>query len=141
QGKIGSRHGYVVRGFVTASLVYCVGAMAIMGSLQDGLTGDPSILYIKSILDGVTAIVFASTLGIGVAFSVVPVFLYQGSITLGAVYLQPFLEPAMIREMTATGGLLILGIGLNLLAITKIRVGNLLPGLLFALAGGFLFPG
>ncbi|MDD4587675.1 MAG: DUF554 domain-containing protein [Heliobacteriaceae bacterium] len=141
QGKIGSRHGNVVRGFVTASLVYCVGAMAIMGSLQDGLTGDPSILYIKSILDGVTAIVFASTLGIGVAFSVVPVFLYQGSITLGAVYLQPFLEPAMIREMTATGGLLILGIGLNLLAITKIRVGNLLPGLLFALAGGFLFPG
>lgn len=135
EGKVGSNHGDVAKAFVTASLIYCVGAMAIMGSLQDGLTGDSSVLFVKSILDGVSAVVFASTMGIGVAFSALPVFVYQGTITLAASFLQPYLQPEMIQEMTATGGLLIMGIGLNVLGITQIRVGNLLPGIVFAMIG------
>ncbi len=123
-----------VKGFVTASLVFCVGAMAIMGALESGLTGKHTTLFIKSILDGVTATVFASTMGIGVAFSGLPVLLYQGSITLAAVFVKPFLTDPMITEMTAVGGLLIFGIGLNLLTDKlQIRVGNLLPAIFLAI--------
>lgn len=122
------------RAFVSTSLIYCVGAMAIMGAIQSGLTGNHDILYIKSILDGVTSIVFSSSLGgIGVAFSAVPVFLYQGFITIAATYIKNLINDAMIREMTATGGLLILGIGINMLeSRVKIKVGNLLPAVLIA---------
>lgn len=126
--------GLFIKGFVTASLVFCVGAMAIMGALESGLTGRHTTLFIKSILDGVTATVFASTMGIGVAFSALPVFLYQGAITLAAVYVKPFLTDAMITEMTAVGGLLIFGIGLNLLTDKlHIKVGNLLPAIFVAI--------
>jgi len=126
--------GTFTRGFVTGSLVFCVGAMAIMGSLESGLTGRHTTLFIKSILDGVTAVVFASSMGIGVAFSSLPVFLYQGGITLAASYVKPFLTDAIIREMTATGGLLIFGIGLNMLTDKlRIRVGNLLPAIFIAI--------
>lgn len=124
--------GDFVNGFMTATLVYCVGAMAIMGPLQDGLTGEYDILVAKSALDGVTAIAFASSMGIGVAFSIIPVFLYQGSITLLAHSLEPLLSPAAVSDMTATGGLLIVALGLNLLGITKLRVANLLPAILLA---------
>ncbi|MFY9139506.1 MAG: DUF554 domain-containing protein [Thermacetogeniaceae bacterium] len=126
--------GLFIKGFVTGSLVFCVGAMAIMGALESGLTGRHTTLFIKSILDGVTATVFASTMGIGVAFSALPVFLYQGAITLAAVYVKPFLTDAMITEMTAVGGLLIFGIGLNLLTDKlHIKVGNLLPAIFAAI--------
>jgi len=129
-----SGNGFFIKGFVTGSLVFCVGAMAIMGSLESGLTGRHTTLFIKSILDGVTATVFASTMGIGVAFSALPVFLYQGAITLAAVYVKPFLTNAMITEMTAVGGLLISGIGLNLLTDKlHIKVGNLLPAIFAAI--------
>ena len=122
----------VAKAFVMASIVFCVGAMAVMGSIEDGLTGEPNILFAKSMLDGIASVVFASTMGIGVIFSSVPVLLYQGGITLAASGASAYLSDWVIAELTATGGLLILGIGLNILELAKIRVGNLLPAILFA---------
>jgi len=119
-------------GFITASLLYCVGSMAIMGALKEGLSGNPDILYTKSLLDGVTSIAFTAAMGIGVLFSAISVFLYQGGITLLAQLIKDFLSPEVINEMTATGGILILGIGFGLLEIKKIKVGNLLPAILVA---------
>jgi hypothetical protein len=110
--------------------------MAIMGSLESGLTGRHTTLFIKSILDGVTSTVFASSMGIGVAFSALPVFLYQGAITLAASYVKPFLTEAMITEMSAAGGLLIFAIGINMLTNSdrlRIKVGNLLPAIFLAI--------
>jgi len=107
--------------------------MAIMGAIQDGLNSDPSLLYTKSLLDGTSSIAFAATYGIGVVFSAIPVFIYQGSITLLASYAQQILNDSMIMGMTATGGLLIFAIGLNIIKVAKIKVGNLLPSLLVAI--------
>ena len=121
-----------VEGFVTASLLYCVGSMAIMGALKEGLSGNPDILYAKSLMDGVTSLAFTAAMGIGVLFSVIPVFLYQGGITLLSLLIKDFLSPEIINEMTAVGGILILGIGFGLLEIKKIKVGNLLPAILAA---------
>ena len=118
------------KGFVTASLLYCVGAMAIMGSLESGLTGNHKILYAKSILDGITSIVFASTLGIGVVFSAVSVFIYQGIITVLSGALTSVLTETVVAQMSATGGLLILGLGFNMLGIERVKVGNMLPAVL-----------
>lgn len=119
--------GTIAKGFVTASLIYCVGAMAIVGSLESGLTGIHDTLYAKSLIDGISAIIFASTLGIGVAVSSVAVFVYQGFITLTAAFIKPFLIESVINEMSAIGGLLIMGISINILEIKKISVGNMLP--------------
>lgn len=119
--------GTIAEGFVTASLLYCVGAMAIMGSLQDGMGGKPTILYAKAALDGVASIALASTLGIGVLFSVVPLFLYQGAITLLAELASSILTDAVVTEMNAVGGLLILAIAIDLMGIKRLPVGNLLP--------------
>jgi uncharacterized membrane protein YqgA involved in biofilm formation len=116
-----------VEGFVTASLVYCTGAMAIVGSLEGGLNGVHNTLYAKSLLDGVTAVFFASTLGSGVLLSAAPVFLYQGAIAMLARLVAPLLTDDVVREMSAVGGLLIVGIGFNLTEAAKIRVGNLMP--------------
>jgi uncharacterized membrane protein YqgA involved in biofilm formation len=106
--------------------------MAIMGSLESGMTGNHATLYAKAMLDGVSAVVFASTLGLGVALSSLSVFAYQGAITLLAAWISQWLTPAAVTEMTATGGILIVAIGLNILGIKKIRVGNLLPAILIA---------
>lgn len=122
-----------VKGFVSASLLYCVGAMAIMGSLESGLTGNHTILYTKSLLDGTTAIILASSLGIGVAFSAISVFVYQGSLTLLARWVGVYLTEPVIWEMTAVGGLLIFAIGLDMLGIKKLRIGNLLPAIFIAM--------
>jgi hypothetical protein len=119
-------------GFITASLVFCVGPMTIMGSIQDGVSGDYKLLAIKSVLDGFAALAFASTLGWGVAFATLTILLYQGGLTLGASFFSAFLSSSMIGEMTATGGVLIFAIGLELLELKKIRVANLLPALLVA---------
>ncbi|KHO61091.1 MULTISPECIES: DUF554 domain-containing protein [Thermoanaerobacter] len=119
----------ISKGFVTASLVYCIGAMAIVGALKDGLSGDHSILFAKSVLDGISSIIFASTFGIGVVFSAISVFLYQGSISLGASFLQELLIKPVIDDMTAVGGILIFAISLNMLEIKNIKVGNLLPAI------------
>lgn len=136
EGKVAGKSadsGSFVRGFTTASLVFCVGSMAIVGALESGLTGNHQILFAKSILDGVTSIIFASTMGLGVLFSGVSVLLYQGAITLTAALLKNFLVPETISQMTSVGGLLILSIGLNLLGITRIRIGNLIPGIFLPL--------
>jgi uncharacterized membrane protein YqgA involved in biofilm formation len=127
EAKFSSKYGRVSEGFVSASLIYCVGAMAILGSLQSGLNGKHDILFSKSILDGVSAIVFASTLGIGVLFSAFAVLLYQGSITMFAFVLSPLLVPDIVTDMGAAGSLLIIGLGLNMLNATKIKVANMLP--------------
>lgn len=130
QDMIGSREGEFVRGFVSASLIYCVGAMAIMGPIESGLTGQHRVLFVKSALDGISAIIFSSTMGLGVAFSALPVFVYQGSITLLAGAVKSLLTEAIIAELTATGGILIVAIGLNVLGIKQIKVANLLPAVL-----------
>ena len=121
------------RGFVTASLVFCVGSMAIVGSLESGLTGNHQTLFAKSVLDGITSIVFASAMGLGVLFSSFAVLLYQGMITLTAVFMKSYLVPETITHMSSVGGLLIMALGLNMLKVTTIRVGNLLPGIFLPL--------
>jgi uncharacterized membrane protein YqgA involved in biofilm formation len=123
----------IAKGFVTASLVYCIGSMAIVGALESGLTGNHQTLYAKSVLDGVSSIIFASSLGAGVLLSAVSVFLYQGGITLGAAFIKQFLVPDTVSQMSAVGGLLIMAIGINLLEIQKIRVGNMLPAVVIPL--------
>ncbi|KUO72375.1 MAG: hypothetical protein APF77_06000 [Clostridia bacterium BRH_c25] len=129
QDKLKSKEGSFSQGFVTASLLFCVGSMAIMGALQSGLMKDHSILYAKSIMDGVIAVVFASTLGIGVALSFLPVLIYQGSITMLSSVVAPYLSEAVMTEMTATGGILLMGVGISVLEIRKIKVGNMLPAI------------
>ena len=119
----------IAEGFITSSLLFCVGAMAIVGSLESGLRGNHDTLFTKSILDGISSIIFTSSLGIGVIFSAVTVFVYQGSITLGAGLLSGVLSTSVITNMSAVGGLLIIGLGLNMLGVTKIRIANLLPAI------------
>lgn len=139
ESKVGAGTSNISNGFVTASLIYCVGAMAIVGALESGLTGNNQTLFIKSILDGVTSIIFASTLGIGVAFSSLSVLVYQGLITLTANTMKIFLTEGVITEMSAVGGILIMGIGINLLGLKKIKIGNMLPSqYLFLLYISFL---
>jgi uncharacterized protein len=122
-----------VRGFLSASLLYCTGPMAVLGSISDGLRGDYLTLSIKSVLDGFISIAFSSTLGIGVMFAALPVGVYQGAISLLAAQLNAILSEPMLNEMTATGGVLLMGIGVSsLLEIKKIRVGNFLPALVIA---------
>ncbi len=131
-GQIGTANDFV-RGFLTASLVFCVGPMTILGSIQNGLSGDYNLLAIKSILDGFAAFAFASTLGVGVLFSVVVILLFQGGISLLAAQLNSIVSPAMMAEMTAVGGILLIGIAISsLLEIKSIRVGNFLPSLAIA---------
>ncbi|SEA60117.1 hypothetical protein SAMN05660420_02562 [Desulfuromusa kysingii] len=125
--------GTIAEGFVSSSLLFCVGAMAIMGALQDGLGGKPTILYAKSALDGVAAIALTSTLGIGVLFSIIPLLLYQGSITLVAELAQTILTEPVVTEMNAVGGLLIVAISLDLMGIKRLPVGNLLPAVFVAI--------
>ena len=122
-----------VQGFVTASVLYCIGPMAILGSISDGLTGDFEMLAIKSVLDGLTAVAFASTMGVGVLFSALMVLIYQGGISLAAMLLGSGFDPAVTNEMTAVGGVILMGIAISsLLNLKRIRVGNMLPGLVIA---------
>lgn len=122
-----------IRGFLAASLLFCVGPMTILGSIQDGLTGDYNLLAIKSVLDGFAALAFASTLGVGVLFSIPVILVYQGGLSLLAAQAQAVTTPAMMNEMTAAGGILLIGLAFSsLLEIKSIRVGNFLPALLAA---------
>jgi uncharacterized membrane protein YqgA involved in biofilm formation len=130
----GSQQGRIAEGFVTATLIFVIGAMAIIGALDSGIRGDHDVLYTKSIIDGFTALILTTTLGMGVIFSAIPVMLYQGSIAAFATQIDQLVPDALmisfIAEMTATGGIMILAIGLNITGITKIRVANMLPGIL-----------
>ncbi|AZK59338.1 membrane protein, putative [Candidatus Desulforudis audaxviator] len=128
----GGNGGEIGRAFVASTILFCVGAMAVMGAIEDGLTGRPTTLFAKAMLDGIASVIMASTLGIGVLFSAVPVFIYQGGITLGAVWAAAFISPSVVAELTASGGLVILGIGLNILGVTNIHVANLLPAIFVA---------
>ena len=131
--KTKGRFGSITQGFVSASLLFCVGAMAIVGSLNSGLLHDHSMLYTKSLIDMISAFVFATTLGFGVMLSAFLVLIYQGTITLLASFLAPLLTEMAINEMTAVGSLLILGLSLNMLQITKIKVMNYVPAVFIAL--------
>jgi uncharacterized membrane protein YqgA involved in biofilm formation len=132
----GKSEGKIAEAFVTASLVFCVGAMAILGALDSGLRNDHNILYTKSMLDGFLAIIFTSTLGVGVLFSSITVFMYQGSIVLASslitIWFSETALNAMITDITSVGGILIIGIGLNILEIKRVNVANLLPSILVA---------
>ncbi len=123
-------------GFVNASLLFCVGAMAITGSIEAGLNHDYEIIVSKGVIDGVTSISFAATMGVGVLFSVIPVLVYQGGITLLAGWVGPYLPEAVITEMTAVGGALIIAISVNMLGLgrEKIKVGNMLPAIFLPIA-------
>lgn len=127
QGRTGSEGGSFSEGFVNASLLYCVGAMAIVGSLEDGLTGSTSTLFAKAVLDGVSAVILGAAMGPGVAFSALPVFFYQGSITLLAQLIKPWLTDVVILQTSLVGSVLIMAIGFNMLGMKRIKVGNLLP--------------
>ncbi len=139
--KIGSQQSSNIgQAFITASLFFCVGAMAVVGALQDGLVGDASTLYAKSMLDGVSAIIFSATWGIGVAFSALSILLYQGGITLLANSLAPYLSAAVIQELSAVGGLMIVGLSLLMFGYQKIKVANWLPSLPMAVIITILWP-
>jgi len=118
------------KGFINASLLFCVGSMAIVGSITEGLNGDRSILVTKAIMDGILSIAFAAGMGVGVLASSLPILLYQGSLTLLASKLQAFFTPSMIAELTSVGGVIVMGIGVNILGLHKVRVGNFIPALL-----------
>lgn len=128
--KLRASPGSISKGFMTSSLIYCVGAMAVVGAIQDGMTGNAEILYAKAMLDGISSVIFTSSLGVGVLFSAAAVFIYQGTITLMANYVGPLITSTIIAEITATGGLLIIGIALNMLDVRRIKVVNLLPSIL-----------
>lgn len=128
----GKSAGKFTEGFVTASLLFCIGSMAVMGSLDAGIHHDYSIIFSKSVIDGVVAISFAATFGPGVAFAALPVLLYQGAITLLASFAAPYLSTPVVTEMSAVGGVLLIGTGINMLGLgtERIRVGNMLPAIL-----------
>lgn len=127
ESKFKNKDSNITQGFVSCTLVYCVGSMAIVGSIQSGLTGNHEILFSKAVLDGIISITMAVTMGIGVVLSSVSVFVYQGSITLLAQFLQSVLSDVVVSEMTAIGGVLIMAIALNFLEIKRIKVGNMIP--------------
>jgi len=125
-------------GLITSFLMFCMGSMTILGAIQEGMDGDASLLYTKSVMDGFSSIALSAALGAGVLFSIVPLFLYQGALTLTAYYLGNFFNPQIITELTATGGVLLIGLGINILAIKKIKVFNLLPSLLYIILFSYL---
>lgn len=132
KARMGSANPRFTEGLVNATVLFIIGSMAILGSFEEGLRGDRTIVFTKSILDMFASMALASALGVGVAVSAIPVFLYQGALTVFSSALQPYLGPAVMNELTATGGVLILGIGINLLEIKRIPLSNLLPALLVA---------
>ncbi len=123
--------GMFTEGLITAFLIFCMGSMTIVGALNEGLNNDHTLLFTKSILDGFTSIALASTYGIGVLFSVIPLIIYQGGITIAAVLMKDLFTTYIIAQLTATGGVIILGLGINLLKLREIKVLNLLPSLVF----------
>ncbi len=127
----GDEGGGFAMGFLNATLLYCVGALAIIGSFKAGTERDYGLLFTKSILDGALSIIFASAMGAGVAFSAVSVLVYQGLLTLGSVWLKPYVSPLMLSELTGIGGAFVLMIGLGLLDIKKLKTGDFLPALVF----------
>lgn len=129
ESKMKNKESNLALGFVTCTLVYCVGSMAIVGSIQSGLSGNHEILFSKAVIDGITSVSFAATMGVGVIFSSISVLVYQGTITMLASIMQSVLSPVVVNEMTAIGGVIIMGIGINFIVANRMRVGNLLPSI------------
>lgn len=129
EGRISGGGAGIAQGFVTASLIYCVGAMAVVGSLQSGLNGDHSMLYTKALLDGISAMVLTASLGAGVGLSAASVFVYQGALTLLAGLIAPVLSDEVVAEMTCVGSILIAALGLNMLGVTKLNVMDYVPAI------------
>lgn len=132
RGEDGTKSTFA-EGFVSATLLFCVGAMAVVGALQSGLSHDHGTLYAKALIDGITAMIFAASLGAGVLLSAVPILLYQGTIALLAGLIAPLLTDTIIAEMTCAGSLIIVGISLNMLGVCKIKVANYLPAIFLPL--------
>jgi uncharacterized membrane protein YqgA involved in biofilm formation len=130
KARIGSTNDQFSEGFVTAFLLFCIGAMTIVGSIEDGLNNDPSILFAKSLMDGCASIALASTFGIGVLFSAIPLFVFQGGITLLAASSKAFFTEVLITELSAVGGVILMGLSIQLLDLKEIKVVNLLPALI-----------
>jgi len=137
--KIGSKNDKFSEGLMTAFLLFCMGSMTILGAFEEGLGNPPNLLYAKSMLDGFSSIALSAGLGIGVIFSTIPLLLYQGGLTLFAGLLGEFFSDGAINEMTAVGGLMLIGLGINILEIKTIKVINMLPGLLVAVILATLF--
>lgn len=131
--------GRFTEGFITATMIFCIGSMSILGAMEDGMGETPKLLYTKSIMDATTSIVLASTFGIGVMFSAISVLVYQGGLTLLTAFLVRYMSDVMIADMTGVGGLLIIGLGINLLKIREINVINLLPSLVVILLLSYFF--
>lgn len=128
--KVGNGEHSIAKGFVSASLLFCVGTMTILGSLESGLRGNHDILFAKSVLDGTMAIILTSSLGIGVFFSAGSILIYQGAITLLSSFIEPYLSAEILREISIIGGILIFSLGFNILEIKKIKTANMLPAIL-----------
>jgi uncharacterized membrane protein YqgA involved in biofilm formation len=137
--KIGSKDKRFSEGFVTAFLLFCMGSMTILGAIEEGLGGRPNLLIAKSVLDGFGSLALSASLGIGVIFSVLPLFIYQGAITLFASSLQQFFTNVLINELSAVGGLLLIGLGINILEIKKLPILNMLPSLVIAVILAYFF--
>ena len=128
--KLQSENKLFSEGLITAFLLYCVGSMTFVGSIEEGIHQDRNLMFTKSLMDGITSILLASSFGTGVLFSAIPLLIFQSALTLGAHYFESYLYPELITEISAVGGVIIIGIGLNILEITKIKVSNMLPALL-----------
>lgn len=139
KAKLKTSNARFTEGFVTATLLFCVGSMAIIGAFNDGVRHDPELLITKGIMDGISSIMFAGSLGLGVLLSVIPMFIYQGTLTLLAVWAEPFITADMFANISGLGGLMIMGIGLNLLKITKLKLGDMLPGLVYVVFFTMMF--
>ena len=129
----GEKTGNFTKAFITTSILYCVGSMAVIGAIENGLNNDPSLLLVKGSLDGTASIFFAASMGVGVLFSALPVLIYQGALTFVAQWLDVFITPSMMDNLSGFGGLVVMGVGLNLLEITDIKTSNLLPGIALVL--------
>ncbi len=138
--KFKSKNERFTDGLLTAFLLYCMGSLTILGAIEEGMTGDAHLLYIKSLMDGFSSIALASGLGIGVMFSVIPLLIYQGGIALLAMGLGDFIPAGIITELSATGGILLLGLGIDILGIKKIKVINMLPALVMIILFMWWFP-
>jgi uncharacterized membrane protein YqgA involved in biofilm formation len=138
-GASDGAQGRFTEGFVTATMLFCIGSMAILGAIEDGMGNTPTVLYTKSVIDAASAFILAATLGVGVIFSALPVLIYQGALTIMASLLMRYMSDAMLADMTGIGGVMIIGLGINLMRIKEIRVANMLPALVFIVALSYFF--
>ena len=139
KARLHTSNARFTQGFVSATLLFCVGSMAIIGAIEDGLRHNPEILMTKGVMDGIASAMLAGAYGLGVIFSVVPMFLYQGGITLAASGLEGFITADMYANISGLGGLMIMGIGLNMLKVTSLKLGDMLPGLVYVVFFTMLF--